>query len=54
MNDIIITDLKLEIDSLKEYLQNEICRKCEELSSRLAECESLLYEYSRSDTESGK
>lgn len=54
MTNSMITDLKLEIDSLKEYLQNEICRKCEELSTRLSECESLLYEYSRSNNESGK
>lgn len=41
--------IKMEIDFLKEYLENEICKKCEELSSRLKECEGLLYEYSRSN-----
>lgn len=46
MNNSTIIDLKLEIDALKEYLENEICKKCKELSYRLSECENILNEYS--------
>jgi hypothetical protein len=49
MNEEDISKIKMEIDYLKEYLENEICKKCKELSSRLKECEDLLYEYSRPD-----
>lgn len=37
-----ITDLKIEIDSLKEYIYSDLCRKCEEMSKRLNDCERLL------------
>lgn len=37
-----IAQLKLEIDSIKEYLETELCKKCEEMSNRLQECYSLL------------
>ena len=37
-----IMDLKIEIDSIKEYISTDLCRKCEEMSLRLKECEQLL------------
>lgn len=37
-----ITELKLEIDHIKEYLNTAVCIKCEEMSLRLNECEILL------------
>jgi len=47
-----ITQLKLEIDSIKEYLDAELCKKCEEMYNRLQECQSLLERLSRETTES--
>lgn len=40
-----IINIKLEIDSIKEYLHTDVCRKCAELSIRLEECELLLQQY---------
>jgi hypothetical protein len=37
-----IIELKLEIDHIKEYLQTEVCKKCEEMFLKLNECEILL------------
>lgn len=37
-----ITELKVEIDVLKEYISTDLCRKCEEMHTRLIECERLL------------
>lgn len=37
-----IIDLKLSIDHLREYVYGDICKKCEELSHQLNECEKLL------------
>lgn len=37
-----IDQIKMEIDSIKEYLATEFCRKCEEMMRRLEECEKLL------------
>lgn len=37
-----IAQLKLEIDSIKEYLETELCKKCEEMSQRLKECYDIL------------
>jgi len=37
-----ITELQVEIDSIREYISTDLCRKCEEMSIRLKECERLL------------
>lgn len=42
MNSNQIAQLKLEIDSIKEYLETELCKKCEEMNQRLLECYSML------------
>lgn len=44
-----ILEIQQEIDHIKEYVQSELCRKCDEMKSRLEECERLIYEYSRSN-----
>lgn len=41
-----ITELKLEIDRLREYIESDLCKKCEEMTRRLKQCEMLLKEYS--------
>jgi hypothetical protein len=42
MNNNQVAQLKLEIDSIKEYLETELCKKCEEMSNRLQECYVVL------------
>jgi hypothetical protein len=37
-----IEQLRLEIDSIKEYLETELCKKCEEMSKKLQECYVVL------------
>ena len=37
--------LKEEIERIKEYLTSEVCKKCEEMSDRLKECEKVLEKY---------
>jgi hypothetical protein len=37
-----ITKLKLEIDSIKEYIDTELCKKCEEMYKRLEYCKDIL------------
>lgn len=37
-----IIQLKLEIDSIKEYINTDVCKKCEEMYNRLHECQKLL------------
>lgn len=44
-----IREIQQEIDYIKEYVESELCKKCDEMKSRLQHCETLLYEYSRSD-----
>jgi hypothetical protein len=41
-----LSEIKVEIDRLKEYVNSELCKKCEELNKRLIECERLVQEYS--------
>lgn len=40
-----IIHLKLEIDKIKEYVNSELCKKCEEMSRRLKECEELISQH---------
>lgn len=42
MNINQIAQLKLEIDSIKEYLETELCKKCEEMNRKLLECYAIL------------
>ena len=44
MNDHIV-NLKLEIDSIKEYIETELCRKCDEMRRKLETLEITLDEY---------
>ena len=39
-----ITSLKLEIDHIKEYLETDACKRCDEMNSMLDKCEQLLKE----------
>jgi hypothetical protein len=39
-----ITSLKLEIDHIKEYLETDVCKRCEEMYNMLENCENLLKE----------
>lgn len=40
-----IIQLKLQIDSIKEYIKSDICRTCAEMQIRLDEYEEKLKEY---------
>lgn len=42
MNNNQVAQLKVEIDSIKEYLETELCKKCEEMSQKLSECYAIL------------
>lgn len=44
-----ILEIKQEIDNIKEYVESDLCKICEEMKNRLLQCEKLLNEYSRSD-----
>lgn len=37
-----IIKLKLEIDNIKEYIDAEVCKKCEEMYARLEHCKNIL------------
>lgn len=37
-----ILQIRSEIDHIKEYVNSEICNKCEEMRTRLEDCEKLL------------
>lgn len=41
MNQQII-DIKSQIDSLKEYIDTELCKKCEEMKRKLDQLNCLL------------
>ena len=45
MTNIQIQELKLQIDSIKEYITSDICKTCYEMEIRLNEYEKLLKEY---------
>ena len=49
-----IVEIQQEIDHIKEYVQSELCKKCDEMKTRLQHCERLLHEYSRSDVDNTK
>lgn len=40
-----MVDIQNEIDSIKEYIETELCKKCEEMSQQLKFLESLLKKY---------
>ena len=44
-----ILEIKQEIDNIKEYVESDLRKICEEMRNRLFQCEKLLNEYSRSD-----
>lgn len=45
MDSQTINELKLEIDSIKEYVYSDLCVKCREMAQRLEDCEKLLEKY---------
>lgn len=45
MTKLEISAIKEEIDRLKEYINTDLCKKCEEMASRLQQCEKILIEY---------
>ena len=47
-----ILEIKTEIDRIKEYVDSEICHKCEEMKHRLELCEQMLIELNNT-TEGG-
>jgi hypothetical protein len=46
-----ITSLKVEIDHIKEYLDTDACKRCEEMYTMLDKCEQLLKEILESNKE---
>lgn len=40
-----IVNIKLEIDTIKEYIETELCRKCDEMRKKLEILEITLDEY---------
>lgn len=40
-----ITELKLKIDTLKEYIDTELCKKCEQMQKELKDLEDYLKQY---------
>jgi hypothetical protein len=40
-----IVNLRLEIDTIKEYIETELCRKCDEMRKKLETLEVTLDEY---------
>ena len=49
-----ILEIKQEIDHIREYVESDLCKKCEEMQTRLKQCESLLDEYSRQDMDNSE
>ena len=49
-----ILEIKQEIDSIKEYVESDLCKKCEEMTTRLKYYESLLHEYSGQNVDNSK
>lgn len=45
-----IIEIKLEIDHIKQYLESEICKKCEEMSEKLRALEQSI-EYIQNEGE---
>jgi hypothetical protein len=42
MTKLELENLKQEISDIKEYVNTDLCKKCEEMSNRLKECEEML------------
>lgn len=40
--DYKLSEIHQEIEHIKEYIDTEICKKCEEMKQSLAKCEALL------------
>lgn len=40
-----IVDIQNEIDSIREYVETELCKKCEEMFQHLKHLEKLLEQY---------
>ena len=38
-------ELKQQIDSIKEYVDSELCKKCQEMYDSLVECQKLLQDH---------
>lgn len=44
MNEQEINQLKVEIDQAKEYLENSLCKQCEEMSKKIESLQEKLKE----------
>jgi FtsZ-binding cell division protein ZapB len=51
MNDLYekIKLLKIEIEEVKEYVNTDMCKKCDEFNQQLKELQQMLDEYSRTN-----
>lgn len=49
-----IQEILSQIDHIKEYVNSEICKMCEDMKNKLQHCEDLLNEYSRSNMDDHK
>lgn len=49
-----IQEILNQIDNIKEYVNSEICKMCEDMKNKLQQCEDLLNEYSRSNMDDNK
>jgi hypothetical protein len=47
LNEQQIIEIKQNIDNIREYVESDLCKICEEMTNRLRQCEKLLNEYSR-------
>jgi len=49
LNEQQIIEIKQTIDNIREYVESDLCKMCEEMTNRLLQCQKLLNEYSRPD-----
>lgn len=54
MNEEKINELKIEIDSIKEYIYSDLCIKCTEMIQKLHDCQRALDEYNRKNMDAEK
>lgn len=40
-----ISNLKKEIENIKEYIESDLCKTCEQLRAKLEHCEELLQQF---------
>lgn len=45
-----LSEIKDQIDQLQEYINTELCKKCEEMKYRLVALKEVIIEYSNEDS----